>query len=92
MGLLAEMNDVAHPPAVERNGRPGQLRAQRATRLSRNGMTMREASCQVWSVAQLDSLGIAVVTGIEECPHLTAKSLRHKMQAGTGDGALLDRK
>jgi hypothetical protein len=55
-------------------------------------MTMREASCQVWSVAQFDSLGTALVTGIEECPHLTAKSLRHKVQAGTGDGALLDRK
>jgi hypothetical protein len=56
-------------------------------------MTMPGASCQVWSVAQLNSLGMALVTGIEECPHLTAKCLRHKLrQAGTGDGALLDRK
>src|SRR5262249_8272696 len=38
--------------------------------------------------------GHGLVTGIEGCPHLTAKSLRHKLQARTvqGDDALPGRK
>src|SRR6266852_1918283 len=75
MGLLAEMNDVAHPPTVERNGRPGELRAQRATRLSENGMTMPGASCRVCSVAQFNGLGMAPVTGIEQCLTLPSKTI-----------------
>jgi hypothetical protein len=56
-------------------------------------MTMRETSCQVWSVAQFDSLGMTLVTGMEQRLTLPPKNPRYKLQRpDTEDGALLDRK
>jgi hypothetical protein len=47
----------------------------------------------MWSVAQFDGLGMALVTGMEQCLTLPPKNPRHKLQRpGMEDGAVLDRK
>jgi hypothetical protein len=56
-------------------------------------MTVPGASCRVRSVAQFDSLGMARITGMEQCLTIPPKNLRHKLQRpSTEAGALLDRK
>jgi hypothetical protein len=76
MGLPAEMDNVAHPPAVERNGRPAADRAQRAALLS-GELTRRKRSLRADAAGSFKGVGTTCYLEFSDgAPY--RKSFRHK--------------